>query len=152
MAAVEAELPRGVLAPGESSAIRQLRAEAEFLEAGTSGVRLHASPEGTAWTVVYDPKPAFAASCLNRVVRVKPVAALDEVPPLVEPFRTVLQTVGIAGPSGRTAPLALALGRLGASRFSPIGEMSFPPPWWYHDGRPPLRELVRWAEMEASVS
>ena len=34
MAAVEGELPRGTLAPGESSAIRQLRAEAEFAEAG----------------------------------------------------------------------------------------------------------------------
>ncbi|HWK90388.1 MAG TPA: acyl-CoA reductase, partial [Longimicrobium sp.] len=62
MARVEAELPRGVLAPGESSAIRQLRAEAEFSEAGGSGTELHASPEGTGWTVVFDPRPDFGAS------------------------------------------------------------------------------------------
>ena len=148
MAAVEAELPRGTLAPGESSAIRQLRAEAEFLEAGTSGVRLHASADGTAWTVVYDPRPGFAASCLNRLVRVKPVASLDEVPPLVEPFRAVLQTVGVAGPAGRLREVETRLARLGASRFARIGEMAWPPPWWRHDGLAPLRELVRWAEVE----
>jgi hypothetical protein len=148
MAATEAELPRGVLAPGESSAIRQLRGEAEFMEAGGGGLRLHASAEGTAWTVVYDPRPDFTASCLNRVVRVKPVARLDEVPALVERFAPVLQTVGVAGAPAETRALALALGRIGASRFAPLGRMAWPPPWWNHDGRPPLRDLVRWVDLE----
>jgi hypothetical protein len=148
MAEVELALPRGTLAPGESSAIRQLRAEAEFLEAGTGGVRLHASPEGTAWTVVYDPRPGFTASCLNRVVRVRPVASLDEVAPELEPYRAVLQTVGVAAPAARKLALATSLARLGASRFAALGEMAWPPPWWHHDGRPPLAELVRWAEVE----
>jgi hypothetical protein len=148
MAAVEGELPRGVLAPGESSTIRQLRAEAEFAEAGGGGTRLHASGEGTAWTVLYDPRPDFTASCLNRVVRVKPVASLADVPALVERFAPVLQTVGIAAGADETRALATALARVGASRFTPLGRMAWPPPWWHHDGRPPLRELVRWADLE----
>ncbi|HEU4880707.1 MAG TPA: acyl-CoA reductase [Longimicrobium sp.] len=148
MAAVEGELPRGTLAPGESSAIRQLRAEAEFAEAGGGGTRLHASGEGTAWTVLYDPRPDFNASCLNRVVRVKPVASLAEVPALVERFAPVLQTVGIAAGADETRALATALARVGASRFTPLGKMAWPPPWWHHDGRSPLRELVRWADLE----
>jgi hypothetical protein len=144
METVERELPRGPLGPGEASAIRQLRGEAEFRE----GVELHAPEAGTAWTVVYDPEPAFEASCLNRVVRVKPVAALADVPALVAELGEVLQTVGVAAGEGETADLAAALGRLGASRVSPLGEMAWPPPWWHHDGLPPLRALLRWCDLE----
>ncbi|MBB4636147.1 acyl-CoA reductase [Longimicrobium terrae] len=148
MAGVERELPRGTLAPGESSAIRQLRAEAEFAEAGGGGMRLHASAEGTAWTVVHDPRPDFVASCLNRLVRVKPVGSLAEIAGLVEPYGAVLQTVGVGGTAEEMRTVAEVLAPLGASRFSPLGSMAWPPPWWHHDGRAPLRELVRWADVE----
>ncbi|HET7460616.1 MAG TPA: acyl-CoA reductase [Longimicrobium sp.] len=144
MEAVERELPRGTLAPGEASAIRQLRGEAEF----AAGVELHASASGTAWTVIHDPDPAFEASCLNRVVRVKPVASLADVPALVAEYGEVLQTVGIAAEGGEAAELAAGLGRLGASRICPIGAMAWPPPWWHHDGMPPLRALLRWCDWE----
>jgi hypothetical protein len=149
MAAVEVTLPRGALAPGESSAIRQLRAEAEFREAGGGGLALHASAEGTAWTVVYDPEPGFVASCLNRVVRVKPLAALGELARLAAPFGAVLQTVGVGGPPEALRGVASILGPLGASRVAPLGEMAWPPPHWHHDGRPPLGDLVRWCEVES---
>ena len=98
--------------------------------------------------MLYDPRPDFTASCLNRVVRVKPVASLAEVPALVERYAPVLQTVGIAAGADETRALATALARVGASRFTPLGKMAWPPPWWHHDGRPPLRELVRWADLE----
>ncbi|HSU16191.1 acyl-CoA reductase [Longimicrobium sp.] len=144
MESVERDLPRGTLSPSEASAIRQLRGHAEF----AAGLDLHASAEGTAWTVVYDPEPAFEASCLNRVVRVKPVAALEEIPPLVAAYAEVLQTVGVAASAEEAGDLAAALGRLGASRIAPLGKMAWPPPWWHHDGRPPLRSLVRWCDWE----
>jgi acyl-CoA reductase LuxC len=147
MAAVERELPRGPLAPGEASAIRQLRAGAEFAQVG-GGVELHASREGTAWTVVYEDDPAFEASCLNRVVRVKPVTDLERVPALVAEYASVLQTVGVTASDEATVRLAEALGRMGASRVVPLGRMAWPPPWWHHDGRPPLRSLVRWCDLE----
>lgn len=150
MARLERELPRGVLAPGEASAIRQLRGEAEFGQLAATGVELHASAEGTAWTVIFEPEPAFSASCLNRVVRVKPVAALEEVPARVEPVASLLQTVGVAAPPQRLRLLADRLGRLGASRVTPLGQMAWPPPSWHHDGLPPLRELVRWCDLESA--
>jgi len=145
MAAVERELPRGPLAPDESSAIQQLRARAEFSE----GAELHASGEGTAWTVVFEPDPAFEASCLNRVVRVKPVRDAAEVAPLVAEYAHLLQTVGVGASPERAEALAGAFGRLGASRVAPLGRMAWPPPWWHHDGHPPLRDLVRWCDLEA---
>ena len=144
MEAVERDLPRGPLAPGESSAIRQLRAQAEC----GAPVELHASAKGTAWTVVYDPDPGFEASCLNRVVRVKPVAALEHVPERVRGVGHLLQTVGVDAPVARRTALAAELGALGASRVAPLGEMAWPPPWWHHDGHPPLGELVRWCDLE----
>lgn len=144
MAAVERDLPRGPLAPAEASAIRQLRARAEF----SDGVDLHAPPEGTAWTVIFDPDSAFEASCLNRVVRVKPVRDAAEVPALLANYAHLLQTVGVSASPERTEALAAAFGRLGASRISPLGRMAWPPPWWHHDGHPPLRDLVRWCDLE----
>jgi hypothetical protein len=144
MEAVERDLPRGALSPGEASSIRQARGQAEF----TPGATLHAPRQGTAWTVIYEPDPAFEASCLNRLVRVKPVASLDEIPALVEPYAKVLQTVGVSASPEATAALAEALGRLGASRIAALGEMAWPPPWWHHDGSPPLASLLRWCDVE----
>ncbi len=149
MAKLEPALPRGSLAPGESSAIRQLRAEAEFAQAGGDGTVLHASARGTVWTVVYDADPTFAPSCLNRVVRVKPVPTLERVGSLVAPLADFLQTVGFAAPEARVVKLAEQLGALGASRVVPLGAMAWPPAEWHHDGRPPLGELVRWCDLEA---
>lgn len=144
----EHTLPRGAVAPSESAAIRQLRGEAEFAEIGGSGTRLHASAEGTAWTVIYDPDPKFAASCLNRTVRVKPVEELAHVAPLAAPFAHLLQTVGVAGAPAEVLLLAERFGRLGASRVAPLGTMSWPPAHWHHDGLPPVRSLVRWCDVE----
>lgn len=143
-----ADLPRGTLSPGESTAIRQLRGATEFAQISGSGVRLHASSGGTAWTVIFDPDPRFNASCLNRVVRVKPVDDLAEVAAHVASIRPFLQTVGLAGPAERTTPLATRLAIGGATRIAPIGQMAWPPPTWHHDGRPPLRDLVRWSEWD----
>jgi hypothetical protein len=144
MEALERELPRGTLTPDEASAIVQLRGRAEF----TPGADVHAPGDATAWTVIYEPDPAFEASCLNRVVRVKPVDDLASVADEVRPYAALLQTVGIAADDGRRAALAAELGRLGASRVSPLGAMAWPPPAWHHDGHPPLGELVRWCDLE----
>jgi hypothetical protein len=148
MARVETELPRGTLSPREASAIRQLRGEAEFAQLAETGVELHASPEGTAWTVIFDPDPAFQASCLNRVVRVKPVSRIENVPLLVASMGRFLQTVGVAAGEARRFWLASQLGRSGASRVTPIASMAWPPPTWHHDGRPALLDLVRWCDIE----
>jgi len=148
MRSLETRVPRGVLAPGEAAAIRQLRGEIEFARIAGRGHELIASPGGTAWTVVFDPEPGFTPSCLNRVVRVKAVRRLEEVLEHARGLGGLLQTVGIAGPEARLAPLVEGLGRLGASRVAPIASMAWPSPWWHHDGRPPLADLVRWCDWD----
>jgi hypothetical protein len=148
MAEIENTLPRGMLSPREAAAIRQLRGEAEFAQLAHTGTELHASPEGTAWTVVFEPDPAFLPSCLNRVVRVKPISRLENVPLLVETIGRFLQTVGVAAGAERRSWLAAELGRAGASRVTDLDRMAWPPPAWHHDGRPPLLDLVRWCDLE----
>jgi hypothetical protein len=145
---LRSELPRGRLSAGESAAIRQAAAEAEFAQLAGSGHQLHASGTGVDWTVIFDPDPAFTPSCLNRVVRVKPVDAIEEVAALVNPVASVLQTVGFAGSEDRMGTAAAAFGRLGASRMTSLRRMAWPPATWHHDGRPPLADLVRWCDVE----
>jgi len=144
------ELPPGRLDQSDRAAVRRLREEAEFAELGRGEMALWpVNEEEGAGTVIYDPSPAFAASCLNRVVRVKPVEDISDIPSLVLPYAALLQTVGIAVPTHRMEPLATALGRAGASRIAPLDRMPWPPAPWHHDGRPPLGDLIRWCDLEA---
>jgi len=148
MATAEARMPRGRLTLEEAAAIRETRAAAEFRES----VEVHASPEGTAWTVIYDEDPTFVASCLNRTVRVKPVDDVLAVPALLEPVRRYLQTAGVALPEPRLTALADRLGRLGLDRVCPLGQMPDPSPGWHHDGRYNVLDLLRWTDIEAPTS
>lgn len=150
LAKLEPRLPRGPLSPGEASALRELRAETDFAGLSEGGARLFEPARGTGWLVIFDPDPAPAPSCLNRAVRVKPVSSLGEVPDLVARAAPLLQTVGVAAPECRVEELAVRLAVFGASRVCPLGQMSWPPPEWHHDGLPPLRSLVRWCDWEYS--
>jgi hypothetical protein len=60
----------------------------------------------------------------------------------------VLQTAAVAGPPTRIEALAPRLVAAGVSRITSFAEMPFPPPFWHHDGRGPLGELLRWADLE----
>lgn len=147
MRRIERELPRGRIAAAEATAIQQARGAAEFRALAGTGVRLHASA-GTEFTVIYDPDPAFDPSCLNRLVRVKPLERLADAADVARPYARYLQTVGVAGPEARRRELADRLGAVGACRIADLERMPWPPPPWHHDGREPLRELIRWVDLE----
>ncbi|HUH14226.1 MAG TPA: acyl-CoA reductase [Longimicrobiales bacterium] len=144
---LEEELPRGRISAAEAAAVHQARAAAEF-RAGPGGRGEVFAGPGTAYTVIYDPDPALELSCLNRVVRVKPLERLEEVVDRLGVLRGMVQTVAVAGAGGRLAGLAELLGRAGVSRVTDFRRMPWPPPEWRHDGTEPLRELVRWTELE----
>jgi hypothetical protein len=146
MAREQGRTPRGPLAPEEASAVQQARGAAEF----RPGAEVFASPGGSAWTVIFDPDPAFAVSCLNRVVYVKPLAGRDALPGLLAPVRAYLQTAGVAGDAAARAAVAAIVGPLGVVRVCALGRMQHPPADWRHDGRPRLLDLLRWTEIEAA--
>ena len=152
LAQVEGTLPSGELEPLERSALQQLRGTAEILASGWDPgaedrptVR-HGSR--APWTVVYDPYRAVETSCVGRVVVVRPFRTVEELVERVRPLAPHLQTVGVSGLDDRLEAIARTLGRLGVSRVVPFQAVPFPPPWWHHDGRGPLTDLVRWVDLE----
>lgn len=149
LARFEAEVPRGRIGPGEAAAIQRLRGTYELRAVAEPGVAVHASPGGTAWTVLVDADPRFEASCLNRTVRIKPLADLARLPAQLQGLRRWLQSVGVALPASRVPALAEALGALGATRLCPLGRMAEPTAEWHHDGRPNLGDLARWTDCDA---
>lgn len=143
MEKIEAEMPRAALSAEDSASIRSMREEYAFRAATTPDLRLHRSRDSTAWTVVFDPDPAFRSSPLNRFLFVRPwpedfASALAEV-------RPHLSAIGI-WPA--TCENAIHAATLGASRICPVGQMQTPPFTWHQDGRQALAPLVRWIDAE----
>ena len=149
----ERDRPRAPIGLEDSAAIEQVRSEYELRAFESSDtLALFASADGDAWTVVYDEIPErFEVSPLNRVVRVHPVDAIEDVPPLLAPLRRHLQTAGIACAPERAGHWASLLGACGVDRICAIGQMPEPAAGWHHDGRGNLSALVRWVDLEAAA-
>ncbi|MEX2466653.1 MAG: acyl-CoA reductase [Gemmatimonadota bacterium] len=150
---LEGRLPSGALERLERSGIQQLRGTAEMLAAGSAGgpAEPWVGHGGAAsWTVVYDPHLGLESNCVGRAVVVRPFRTLDELFGRLAPVGPHLQTVGVAGLGDRLVEVAESLGRLGASRVTSFATVPFPSPWWHHDGRGPLWDLVRWVDLERS--
>lgn len=147
LAMLEELLPGGSLDAREASAVQQVRGTAELLAASGEGMEVHHGGKAS-WTVIYDPSATFTASCGGRVVRVKPVGDVLQVAASAAPFRKHMQTVGVVGCEDRLEQLASALAMVGVTRVAPLTSVPFPPPWWHHDGRGPLRALLRWVDLE----
>lgn len=143
---LETALPRGRVTPPEAARIQQERGAAA-LRTHDGSTRVLAS-DGTDWTVVLDRDPAFRPSCLNRFLRIHPVPGLDRAIEALAPAGDQLQSVAIAAPAPRRADLAHDLARIGATRIASFDRIAWPPPEWHHDGRGPLRELLRWVDLE----
>jgi hypothetical protein len=138
---IAATHPRGEITAEEAVAIRNARALAEF---GTGEV-FGAEHTGS---VIFDASPAFAVSCLNRVVFVKPVSSLHDVAQQL-PAAHLLQSAALAGfPAKQKAELIRLLGLAGVSRITSFERLPWPPMHWHHDGSAPLRELLRWLDVE----
>ncbi len=145
---VEAQLPRGRIEPEEAAAVHQARAAAEFRELAGHGSTVYAG-DAVSHTVIREDDPSFTASCLNRLVYVKPVANAADVTELVRPFARFLQTVAVeAVDSKELRSLANDLAGLGVSRLTTLERMPWPRGTWHHDGHSPLRELLRFTDLE----
>lgn len=139
-------LPPGPLEPDEASAVQQARGVDELRQAAGQGVRLRVGA-GVGWTVVLDPEPRLAEGCLARTVRVTPLRSIDALEAVLGPHADHLQSAAVEGfgPDGAAA-VAERLAAAGVTRIAPLDQIPFPPPWWLHDGRGPLTDLVRWTE------
>jgi hypothetical protein len=144
----EATEPRGKLPVEAAAAIASKRATYAALTPHRGDLKLWASPDSTAWTVVFEHEVRFRFSPLNRFVYVKPVPDLAAVMQGVDELAGQVSTVGIAAGPERSRELALHFARWGATRVCPLGRMQNPPLTWRHDGRPPLGDLITWTDYE----
>ncbi len=151
LAAWQTKLPRGRVSTEASMAIRRVRNEAEWQTLAGKDGALHASANGTDWTVIYEADPTFLPSSLYRTIRVKPLPSLDHLNTILAPWRTRLEAVGVALTPERAPVVAEVLAQAGASRICPIGALQTPPLSWRHGGRPRIADLARWVEHEENA-
>lgn len=144
---LEVELPVGQLRSGEASAVHQARGVAEVREASGTGTRVFHEAPGFA-TVIFEPEPDFTLSCLSRVVYVKPIPNLEDVPKVLDFVKDHLQTVALEGLGSYRRTLAEMLGQMGVTRITSFEEAPWPPPWWHHDGASVFEGMVRWIDLE----
>ncbi len=144
MATFEDRFPRGRLGASEAGLIASLRGDYEVLEAAARDVTLFTSPDSTAWTVIYDGEnPRLLASCLNRVIHIKPVDNIMTIGELLSPFGPLLQTAGLECDLSRRTGIRDALEEAGVTRVCPIGQMQYPPASWNQDGATRLKRFLR---------
>jgi hypothetical protein len=145
----EAAAPRGKISVEESAAIAAKRSLYESLAAHRGDVKIWASENSTAWTVVFEHEIRFRFSPLNRFIFVKPVPDLAAVLQGIDEIRGKVSTVGLATPPEKTGVLARQFADWGATRICALGQMQNPPLKWRHDGRPALGDIVLWTDVEA---
>jgi hypothetical protein len=136
--------PRRALTLAEANSVVAWRQQEEF----SNGAQVLSEALGEWGVSFYNNGGSFGPSCLNRFVRVIAVDDLAMVPSRVVPYRTMLQTVGIAVPPDDLFKLARLLGEVGVTRIAALGDMTTPEAGWHHDGRFNLSDLVNIAEID----
>lgn len=135
--------PRGPVTPYEAAQIADMRANYRFRSANDPRVQIWESAGGTDWTVIYEEDPWFAASCLNRVVFVKPLP--DDPAAALGPALDWLAAIGL-WPA--TPEYVEKLAGLRPSRFCTLGRMQDAPFSWHQEGRQTLAPLVQWVDFQ----
>jgi hypothetical protein len=140
--AIEATQPRRRLSHSEALAIRQLRAEVEFRGFAGADTAVF-GPDHTGYTVLYDDTLTLPVSCLNRTLFVIPIAAAEDLVPVLAPHHDLLQSVALAGfPTPRSSRIIALLVQSGVTRITTFQRLPWPPMWWQHDGHGPLAEFL----------
>jgi hypothetical protein len=121
--------PPGTIEPSAAAAVQQIRGEAEM-----RGL-LHLGQEPGRGTVIVDPDPRLRPSPGLRLVRIYPMADLDELPALLKPWQGRLQGAALAG---RAQQLAPRLAQLGVTRLADPGHLQDADATWKNGGLAPL--------------
>jgi hypothetical protein len=151
LAGFETKYPRRELTLAEASAIAEWRDAAATGALSRPGMEVIGGETGS-WCAVYsDDATGLNPSGLNRTVRIVAVDRLDDVVPLVAPYKPFLQTAGIAASPENLHRLAVLFGAAGVTRFTALGSMTAPEAGWHHDGRFNLLDLVSMVEIERSA-
>ena len=100
---------------------------------------------GTRWTIFQHQDPTFQSSDGYRAVHVHELATAGLANALAG-VRGKISTVAHGRPLSPEVEASFL--NLGVTRFCPIGQCQQPSPFWHHDGRPQLADLVHWVDRE----
>ena len=152
LACFETKFPRRKLTIEEATGVAFWAQSAELNVFSKKTDVVMSDPNG-AWSAVYsDDLESFEPTVLNRTVKIIGVDHLEEVTQTIQPYRTLMQTVGIAAEPNKLFKLAELLGKAGVTRVSALGHMTSPEAGWHHDGRFNLLDLISITEIEHSAS
>jgi hypothetical protein len=134
------------------SAVRRVLDQYELHRLKGESLCLFGQP-GDFWLVLVNPsEPQInlenSWAVLGRVIWLQAIDHLENVPKVLPVPKQWLQTVGIKVSSEREEHLAELFARFGASRVCPISKMQWPSPFWHHDGRPQVSDLIKWVDKE----
>jgi len=123
---LENEIPRGELTLDASATIAELMSTYQLLSL-TGNLRLHEILNNGSLTgaVIYKEDQKFEPSSSYRVIRVKPINDVSEVPGLVESISDSLHTVGVALSEEKKNKLTEGMKNFGV-KISPINAMYQP--------------------------
>lgn len=151
LAAFERKFPRRELSIEEAGSLAAWR-NAEETKGFSQDNRAVMGDAAGAWSAVYvEDTEDLSPSGLNRTIKIVAIDRLEDAAPRIAPFKTMLQTVGIAAAPEELFALAKLLGEVGVTRISALGHMTAPEPGWHHDGRFNLLDLVTLTEIEQSA-
>lgn len=131
--------------PGAEQAVETLEQRHNALARGLLGRgRLLCCRRGQRWTIDYDPRGGLKISPLRRYVHVVSFQDLRDLEAQIAPAAAFLQSAGLLAESSEQRDFENALARLGVTRVAELGSMLEAEAGEPHDGRYPLRELLRW--------
>ncbi|MBI1871007.1 MAG: hypothetical protein HYS07_07430 [Chlamydiae bacterium] len=113
------KFPPGHLSLGEASLIHQIRGQYSLREK-TLCLSSHPNPN---WTVIYEENPEFHPSCLNRVIFIKPIAHIKNLPQILKKWRGNFQALGYAVSPERKKEVERISKSLSIPFLLPIGSM-----------------------------
>lgn len=143
--------PRRALSVAEAAGVASWR-NAEEMRAFDGEGPVVFGDAADPWSVVLvEEAQPLAPSGLNRTLKIVAVDTLDDVIPLIAPFRAFLQSAAVAAAPEELFRVAALLGETGVTRICAFGRMTAPEAGWHNDGRFNLLDLVTITEIEQSA-
>ena len=147
----EKRYPRRNLSMEESTSLASWRQKEEMSLFSNRGKEVLGN-SANAWTVVYEEEAIdFTPSPLNRVIRVFAFEKIEDILPSIKPYRSFLQTVGMASSPRELFKWADMLAGIGITRITALGSMTAPEAGWHHDGRFNLLDIINMVDIESSA-
>ncbi len=147
----EKRYPRRILSMEESTSLSSWRQKEEMSLFSNRDKEVLGNSTND-WTVVFEENDiSFTPSPLNRAIRVISFEKIEDILPSIKPYRSFLQTVGIAASPKELFQWADVLGGIGATRLTALGSMTSPEAGWHHDGRFNILDLITMVDIESSA-